>query len=55
MTCLIDDSPVYAMQVASIGIPVLLYDTPWNQGIESPGITRVFSWENVYDMIVPMM
>ncbi|MEX0934903.1 MAG: hypothetical protein WDZ70_01075 [Candidatus Paceibacterota bacterium] len=41
----IDDALVHARSVAEIGIPVLLFDTPWNQEKISPPITRVHSWE----------
>ncbi|MBA3733290.1 hypothetical protein H0W91_02845 [Patescibacteria group bacterium] len=44
----IDDSIDYATDVASVGIPVLLLDTPWNQTDKLPeNITRVYSWTDI--------
>lgn len=44
----IDDNLEYALNVASVGIPVLLFDSPWNQATELPqGIERVFSWTEI--------
>lgn len=43
----IDDALIHAESVANTGIPVLLFDTPWNQGELSPLITRVYSWEEI--------
>jgi uncharacterized HAD superfamily protein len=45
---LIDDGIDNAIDVSSAGIPVLLFDTPWNQTEELPsGVTRVFSWGEI--------
>lgn len=44
----IDDSLETAIDISSIGIPVLLFDTPWNQTEALPkGVIRVFSWEEI--------
>lgn len=44
----IDDSLDNAIDVANVGIPVLLYDTPWNQTEILPDLVkRVFSWEEI--------
>lgn len=44
----IEDNLEYAGEVASIGIPVLLLDSPWNQATELPqNIERVFSWDEI--------
>jgi uncharacterized HAD superfamily protein len=45
----IDDNLEYALNVASVGIPVLLLDAPWNQvaGQLPQGIERVFSWGEI--------
>lgn len=43
----IEDAPKHALSVSNEGIPVLLFDTPWNQGELPPNITRVFSWEEI--------
>ncbi len=50
----IDDASHFAADVASAGIPVLLFDTPWNQGDIAPGVTRVFSWEEILTLITKM-
>lgn len=47
----IDDALHFATDVASVGIPVLLFDTPWNQGELPHGVTRVFSWEEILSRI----
>lgn len=44
MHVLIEDAPVHALGVAERGIPVLLLDRPWNQGVEHKGIIRVSGW-----------
>ncbi|MFA5876928.1 MAG: hypothetical protein WC880_01040 [Candidatus Paceibacterota bacterium] len=43
----IDDALHFASDVASVGIPVLLLDTPWNQGVVPTGVTRVASWTEI--------
>lgn len=44
----IEDAPHHALDAAQTGIPVLLYDAPWNQGMKwHPNITRVYSWEEI--------
>lgn len=44
----IDDNLEYARDVASVGIPVLLLDSPWNQTDElPPNVTRVYSWDEI--------
>ncbi|MES2134886.1 MAG: hypothetical protein V4449_01430 [Patescibacteria group bacterium] len=43
----IDDALKFATDVASVGVPVLLFDTPWNQGEVPPGVTRVHSWDEI--------
>jgi uncharacterized protein len=43
----IEDSLAHATSIARTGVPVLLFDTPWNQGFVSALITRVFSWEEI--------
>ncbi len=44
----IDDSLDNAIDVAGAGIPVLLFDSPWNQ-IENlpPLVLRVYSWSDI--------
>lgn len=44
----IEDNLDYAINVAAVGIPVLLFDTPWNQTADLPkNVTRVYSWEDI--------
>ncbi len=44
----IDDSYETAVDVSSVGIPVLLFDTPWNQNDHLPkGVKRIYSWEEI--------
>ena len=43
----IDDSLRFAEDVARTGVPVLLFDTPWNQGEALPGVVRVRSWDEI--------
>ncbi len=43
----IDDALGFAKDVAETGIPVFLFDTPWNQGDVPPGVVRVKSWNEI--------
>lgn len=44
----IDDSLVHATNISATGIPVLLFDNPWNQTETlPPNVERVFSWEGI--------
>lgn len=44
----IEDNLDYARNVASVGIPVLLFDTPWNQTDSLPkNVERVSSWNEI--------
>lgn len=45
---LVEDAPHYAIDVAGVGIPVLLFDVPWNQGVpETENVIRIHSWDEV--------
>jgi uncharacterized HAD superfamily protein len=48
---LIDDFMGTAENVSKEGIPVLLYDRPWNQGEIPEKVTRVHSWEEILKQI----
>jgi uncharacterized HAD superfamily protein len=49
---LVEDSPHHALDCAEKDITVLMYDTPWNQGIILPkNVTRVFNWQEIYEKI----
>jgi len=44
---LIEDELHVAVATASLPVPVLLFDRPWNQGQLPPGVTRVRGWGDV--------
>lgn len=49
---LIDDHLDFASDVASVGIPVLLFNQPWNQTDKLPkGVRRVRSWKEISKML----
>ncbi len=48
---LIDDHEKYARDCSKIGIKVLLFDKPWNQGVEGENIIRVNGWKEVLEVI----
>jgi len=41
---MIEDSLKMSLDCANSGIKVILFDKPWNQGIEHKNITRVHNW-----------
>lgn len=43
----IEDGPGNALEIAAHGVPVILPDRPWNRGVSSPLIMRVFSWPEI--------
>lgn len=48
----IDDFLHNAKDISDSGIPVLLFDAPWNQvGLENELITRVYSWKEIVEKI----
>lgn len=48
----IDDSLVHARGVSAIGIPVLLFDSPWNQTNDlPPNVERVYSWDEIVERL----
>ncbi len=47
----VEDALHNAQDVADAGIPVLLFDTPWNQAEVLPPITRVFSWPEIVEKL----
>lgn len=40
-----------ALDIASLGIPVLLLDSPYNQAVLPPNIIRCYSWKEIMDNI----
>ncbi len=47
ITVHIEDSPAHALEVARVGIPVLLKDQPYNQDVEHENIIRFTHWLEV--------
>jgi len=47
----IDDAIHNAEDVASLGIPVLLLDAPWNQGDVALPIRRIYSWSEIIELL----
>lgn len=48
---MIEDKPDVAGLLAANGIHVLLFDAPYNRKVEGENITRVYSWQEVYESI----
>jgi len=48
---LVEDAPHHAAEVAAVGIPVIMPDRPWNQGMLPPHVIRAFSWDEAADII----
>ena len=48
---MIEDNVKTALYLAENGIRVLLFDAPYNQGILHQNIVRVFSWEEIFELI----
>ncbi len=48
----VDDSLHNVEDVASVGIPALLLDAPWNQGEVKPPIRRVYSWDEIVNILL---
>ena len=44
---LIDDALSHASEVASVGIPVVLPNRPWNRGVTPDGVVRVDYWHEI--------
>lgn len=51
---MIDDKPEVAYFLAEQGIPVPLFDTPYNLEVSGDNIIRVMNWEHVYEEIKRM-
>lgn len=48
---LVEDDPRHAIDCASNGINVILFDYPWNQGFSADHVFRVFSWDDVTRLV----
>ncbi|MEK6816211.1 MAG: hypothetical protein AABY09_01240 [Nanoarchaeota archaeon] len=44
--CLIEDCGEIALEVAKLGIPVILFNYPWNERVSHPNIFRVGHWKD---------
>ncbi len=51
ITTFVDDSVEHIKAITSIGVRAFLFDTPWNQGVDIPGATRVMDWKALSAMI----
>jgi len=47
----IEDSPLFAKELAKQGFKVILFDKLWNQGLEHGNITRVNSWQEIVEKL----
>lgn len=43
----VDDFMTNALEIATIGVPVLLMDAPYNQGKLPKGVTRCYNWDEI--------
>lgn len=49
---MIEDSPYNAYALMKHGVHVLLFDRPYNRDIKNGELlTRVYSWDNIYDIL----
>jgi uncharacterized HAD superfamily protein len=51
ISLMIDDDYKNALSCVENNVSVLLLDKPWNKGIEHKLITRVYSWQEIFDKI----
>lgn len=49
---MIDDRIDVFFLIAENGIPVLLFDAPYNQGFDQPNVFRVFDWSDIYSAVL---
>jgi uncharacterized HAD superfamily protein len=47
----IEDFMSNALEIASIGVPVLLFDAPYNRGKMPKGVTRCLNWKEVKEQV----
>lgn len=45
----VEDQTKYAVELDS-KVPMILYDTPWNQGFEKDNVYRAMNWTDVVDI-----
>ena len=51
---MIDDNPKVSTFLADNGIQVLLFDAPYNRGLEHKNIRRVHNWEEINEIVGSM-
>lgn len=49
---MIEDSLEHAHAISACGIPVILIDCPWNQGVLPSNVYRVKSWKDISEMLL---
>lgn len=49
---MIEDSLEHARAISSSGIPVILIDSPWNQGKIPDNVRRVYSWNEIGSILL---
>lgn len=49
---LVDDDLTHIIDCVENGMPVLAFDTPWNQGRLPEGVAGFSSWEKIYQHLV---
>jgi len=47
----IEDHPKYATDVTKIGVPVLLFDQPYNREFSNSDTQRVYNWLDIYNIL----
>ncbi|MCI0532606.1 hypothetical protein L0Y49_00110 [bacterium] len=50
-----DDAIRHAASVCAKGIPVLLFDSPWNQGETPAGAVRVYGWKDALPRLIQFL
>ncbi len=51
VACLVEDSLAHARDVAASGVPVVLFDCPWNREPLPHGVWRAYGWDDALDGI----
>ena len=51
---MIDDNPKVSTFLADNGIQVLLFDAPYNRGLEHKNIRRVHNWKEIGEIVGSM-
>ena len=49
----VEDRPAFALELAEAGVPVLLFDAPWNRRVAHPRIRRVRDWQEALRHLDP--